>query len=150
MYRLLSFLLLAPVSLGCGEESVNIDAVTNHACIHAEYGPFEMVVGGSGKQMPDISAAHTAFVIEIREGQSQVSYHAREEAAYVFYTNKPGTWTISDGVSEIPPFTEQDPGDLCQYFIQARGFDLNADTTYIIDLKGVEEAVTMIAESVDG
>ena len=117
--QILSVIAAGAALAACGEDSVNIDGVTRHACIHGEYGPFEMVASAEGAQAPDVSTAHTAFVIDLSGSGSEVKYEAKEKLAHVFYTDNPGAWSIRDGSGELSAFTEQDPGDLCEYFSRA-------------------------------
>jgi hypothetical protein len=93
LLRALSVLAVASAFRGgharaLAEDCVEIgDALTEHACFHAERGPFRTVRADGFENVPNVNASHTHYTVQVGAEGGRVTYRPTRGGSWVLLTD---------------------------------------------------------------
>ncbi|MCP3099749.1 hypothetical protein LZ198_12815 [Myxococcus sp. K15C18031901] len=132
------------------EEAEELAEVTEHACIHAEVGPFEPVTAAAlgAPVLVDVSTPHTAYNITLPTNTSgwgwgwagRVSFLPDESGEFAFLLSRFRGLRIYDAATGAEVAREcryQVPADVCDTLKTAIVADLEADTEYYLEFRSL-------------
>ncbi|GHG80313.1 hypothetical protein GCM10012319_33170 [Comamonas sp. KCTC 72670] len=141
------------------EEPEELEHVVEHACLHAEYGPFEPVTAAAlgAPVLVDVSQAHTAYQVTLPK-RSQFNYAGRvsflpdESGEFAFMLSRHRGLRIFEAATGIEVAREcryNIPTNVCSGLKTALIADLEADTEYHLEFRSLlpsNAAFTLIIE----
>ncbi|AKQ70810.1 putative lipoprotein [Myxococcus hansupus] len=141
------------------EEPEELEHVVEHACLHAEYGPFEPVTAAAlgAPVLVDVSQAHTAYQVTLPK-RSQFNYAGRvsflpdESGEFAFMLSRHRGLRIFEAATGIEVAQEcryNIATNVCSSLKTALIADLEADTEYHLEFRSVlpsNAAFTLIIE----
>lgn len=90
-----------------GEEAIH---AVEHACLHAEGGPFAEVEAVSEGIAPSVSKPHTTYVVSLPNAESRwLSYAPRSTGLHVVYTSPSTRLVVEDAEGVVIPATCEGP-----------------------------------------
>ncbi|MCE9670884.1 hypothetical protein LY474_24045 [Myxococcus stipitatus] len=130
------------------EEPEELAEVVEHACIHAEVGPFEPVTAAAlgAPVLVDVSTPHTAYNITLPANPStwgwagRVSFLPDESGEFAFLLSRFRGLRIYDAATGAEVAREcryQVPVDVCDVLKTAVVADLEADTEYHLEFRSL-------------
>jgi hypothetical protein len=127
-----------------------VDAVLEHACLHAMHGPFEPLTAGTGSAVgPDIGRPHTAWQMTLPSAEpGRYVYRPSMTGEYVYYLDRPLPLALrAQGAVLTPSYVE--PVSTCNGITEARVYSLTGGVRYDVEVGPTsEERATLIIESV--
>lgn len=128
----------------CAEQE-ELAEVAEHACVHAEFGPFEGVTAAPLGTVPfvDVSAPHTAYNITLPANPvfgygGSVMFMPEESGEYAFLLSRVRGLRIFNGDTEVTRECRYTvPGDVCGELRTAIVADLEAGVDYRLEFKAV-------------
>jgi MYXO-CTERM domain-containing protein len=131
------------------------EAVTEHTCFHARYGPFEDVTATVGTTptagTPNVDAVHTYYRVGLAAGEPGVVTHRPQRSgAWAVYLQYAIPLSFSDpSAGPLTSLLREDvPG--CPFLDDVRVFELEADVRYSLILgPSTASEVALVLEKVD-
>lgn len=129
----------------CGEpEATELLEVAEHACFHAEYGPFEAVTAAALGTTPfvDVSTPHTAYNITLPARSfgygGAVNFIPEESGEYAFLLSRHRGLRIFNGNTEVARECRlQVPEETCGSLRTTLVADLDAHVEYRLEFKAI-------------
>ncbi|OJT23164.1 hypothetical protein BO221_20035 [Archangium sp. Cb G35] len=129
----------------CGEpEATELLEVAEHACYHAEYGPFETVTAAALGTTPfvDVSTPHTAYNITLPARSfgygGAVNFIPEESGEYAFLLSRHRGLRIFNGNTEVARECRlQVPAETCDSLRTTIVADLEANVEYRLEFKAI-------------
>lgn len=141
------------------EEPEELEHVVEHACYHAEYGPFEPVTAAAlgAPVLVDVSQAHTAYQVTLPQRSpwnyaGRVSFLPDESGEFAFILSRQRGLRIFEAATGTEVAREcryTVPTDVCSSLKAATIADLEADTEYYLEFRSIlpsNAAFTLIIE----
>ncbi|WP_240356223.1 hypothetical protein [Myxococcus eversor] len=130
------------------EEPEELAEVVEHACIHAELGPFEAATAAAlgAPVLVDVSTPHTAYNLTLPWNTNswgwagRVSFLPDESGEFAFLLSRHRGLRIYDAATGLEVAREcryQVPTDVCGALKTAIVADLEADTEYYLEFRSV-------------
>ncbi|NTX34603.1 hypothetical protein HUA78_09150 [Myxococcus sp. CA033] len=130
------------------EEPEELAEVVEHACIHAELGPFEPVTAAAlgAPVLVDVSTPHTAYNITLPSSATswgwagRVSFLPDESGEFAFLLSRHRGLRIYDAATGLEVAREcryQVPTEVCGALKTAIVADLEADTEYHLEFRSI-------------
>ncbi|MFY1827455.1 hypothetical protein ACN47A_16155 [Myxococcus fulvus] len=130
------------------DEPEELDEVIEHACIHAEMGPFEPVTAAAlgAPVLVDVSAPHTTFNISLPRSTNswgwagRVSFLPDESGEFAFLLSRHRGLRIYEAATGTEVAREcryEIPAEVCGALKTTILADLEADTEYYLEFRSV-------------
>ncbi|MCP3165223.1 hypothetical protein [Myxococcus qinghaiensis] len=130
------------------EEPEELAEVVEHACIHAELGPFEAATAAAlgAPVLVDVSTPHTAYNLTLPWSTNswgwagRVSFLPDESGEFAFLLSRHRGLRIYDAATGLEVAREcryQVPTDVCGALKTAIVADLEADTEYYLEFRSI-------------
>lgn len=122
-----------------------------HACAHAEFGPFDSVAAQPypGAITSEISTPHTAYTVTLPGASSSYSggtyYFPAATGEFAFFVNPESTLTLYDSSDNLVEGLAQGPvdADVCSFFSEVKIYELDENEIYTV-VFGPEEAPSLL------
>ncbi|WP_257453864.1 hypothetical protein [Archangium lipolyticum] len=139
-------------------ETAELAEVAEHACIHAEFGPFQNVTAAALGTVPfvDVNLPHTGYVITLPAKTSScgwggaVNFIPEESGEFAFLMSRYPNLRIFNGTTEVGRECRyQVPTDVCGVLRTGIVADLEAGVEYRIEFQTLKQSnsqFTLIVE----
>ncbi|WP_255217042.1 hypothetical protein [Myxococcus sp. AM010] len=129
------------------EEPEELEHIVEHACYHAEYGPFEPVTAAAlgAPVLVDVSQAHTAYQVTLPQHMpwnyaGRVSFLPDESGEFAFILSRNRGLRIFEAATGTEVAREcryTVPTEVCSSLKKATVADLEADTEYYLEFRSI-------------
>jgi hypothetical protein len=130
-------------------ETAELSEVAEHACIHAELGPFQNLTAAALGTVPfvDVSLPHTGYVITLPANTSScgwggsVNFIPEESGEFAFLLSRYPGLRIFNGTTEVSRECRfQVPSDVCGTLRTAIIADLEAGVEYRLEFQTLKQS----------
>jgi hypothetical protein len=126
----------APPYAGCERLGTSLE---QHACFHAEFGPFVSVAGDLPGTPANVNAVHTHYNVQLATGAGEVTYRPARAGSWSIFTSSPLEVVVLDAENvEVPAQLSVDSAH-CAQLRRAQVYALEANVRYRIVLGPAEE-----------
>jgi hypothetical protein len=127
------------------------DHELEHACVHAEFGPFDSVVAQPypGTITSEISTPHTAYTVTLAGAASSYSggtfYFPTATGEFAFFVNPESTLTLYDSSDTLVEPLDQGPveAEVCSFLSEVKIYELS-DTEFYTVVFGPEDDPSLL------
>jgi hypothetical protein len=133
---------------GCA--SAASDALVEHACFHADYGPFRDVVGNA-EPPADVSRAHTLFTVALPEGAERravLRYRPRSAGGHALFVSEGVEVAVTDAAGTALVEALAHPSELCAPLPTVHVFAF-PQQDLLITLRGASREAALVIEQMD-
>lgn len=121
--------------------------LTEHACSHGTYGPFETVVAaGSLGEAPPVDSAHVTYTVDLPQGGAAlwVSYTPSRDEEHVVFTGGAGFARVVGAGGEPLELRSVRPPTACSVFDEAHAVRLEKGASYGIAFETASPSSTRL------
>ena len=137
----------AQIAIPCERAALG-EALVDHACFHAVYGPFQAVIGKAYEPTANVSRPHTAFQVSFEPGErGYLRFESNATGAYALFTSEPLALEVIVMQSGARVRDSRREPTSCKELPFVHVFELETNTGYALAAEDPSRAFMLVIEA---